>query len=364
MKPAAYVAIVVAVVAVVVIGVQWWPPSPDSTPVDEPSEAATDAPPTDPAPPDDAPEPEEAAPDPSDGVDVPDGGTVTLADLGLALVVIDDDTIAFHSPDGTRQTLTGPVDGAGQLRIVVDGHGGVVWQPVDNAADIMRTDTTGDTGVLLSPADGEHLALVGSDHASGGVLVVRTRGTEMSDMTGDLLAVPVDGQQPYVVRADFTGWESGLSFAVHHDDRVFYGLFDAAFEGVFVSPPDGEPTLLLEAGEISGEYVRGVAMVGDGTTGIALIEAAAGFPDLAEVRLLVADLASATVTSEVAVPLDLGADEPWHVVRDVSAHGQLILINRYAQGQWLAPLVHDLASGHWAVLDDVKGRALFVQPER
>lgn len=94
----------------------------------------------------------------------------------------------------------------------------------------------------------------------------------------------------------------------------------------------------------------------DPTAGVALIERAAGYPEQPTARLLLVDLPGEEVTAEVEVPLQLG-DDTWNVTRDVSAAGSWVLVNRFAEGRWLEPLVYNRDSGRWAALTDVEGRA-------
>ncbi len=320
---------------------------------DQPAEDSPAPPPTDT--PDAEPPSGEA---PSFGTD----GSVTLSELGVDLVVLGaDGTLEVLTSGGDRRVLADDLEHASELRLVVDGQGGAVWQPVDNAADIVHVDSNGQSRVLLSAEPDERIALVGLDRDSGSVLVVHAVGTNPDDTVGDLVAVGLDGGEATVMREGIVAWESGIGTAAYSVGVLLYGLFDAAFEGLFVWPDDGEPALLLEAGEMTGERIRGIAMV-DVSTGVVLIETAAGFPDLPAARLLLVDRVRGEVVTELPVPLELGAEESWHVPRDVSAAEGFVVINRYAEGAWLAPLVHDVASGGWAVLDGVDGRGLLSAP--
>ena len=290
-------------------------------------------------------------------------GPVDWLELGVDLIVLNGDgTLEVLTADGDRRVLADGLPDATALRLAADEQGGVVWQAVDNSADVVHVDSRGQANVLWPVGPDERIALVGFDEGSNSALVVRSVGTNPDDTTGDLLAVPLDGGPPTVVREGITAWESGISFAAIGPRTLLYGLFDAAFEGVFVWPDGvGEPALLLEAGELTGEYIRGVT-IADASTGVVLVEAAAGFPERPAARLLLVDLDRGEAAKELPVPADITEGDPWHVPRDVSAAGGFVLINRYAEGTWLAPLVYDLASGGWAVLDGVNGRAFLHGP--
>lgn len=347
--------LLVLVVAALVVSALW--PRSDGNGDPGPTDPTEEPPPEEPPPGEEPPteEPPVEEPPPEEPTLPPDG-SVTLADLGLAAIVVDDDgTIRIVSPDRDERVVTDDVEVPRDVRVVPDGQGGVAWQELDNTADVWHADAAGEPSVLLSPAEGELLALVGADPTGDGVLILRTRGSTPDDMTGDLLSVPLDGSEPAVVRDAITAWESGLKSAAVSNDTLLYSLTDAAFEGAFVWPAGGEPVALLEGGEMTGEYTRGVG-IPDATTGVVLVETAAGFPDEVGARLLLVDLAAGEVLDEVEVPLQLGAEDSWHVPRDASVVGSLVLVNRYAEGTWLAPLVHDLASGNWAVLEGVGGR--------
>ncbi len=292
---------------------------------------------------------------------LPADGVVTVADLGVSVVVTGaSGQVEIVAPDADRRTLTTGLPDPTRLRLAPDVLGGIVWQEVDNTADVRRVDGDGHVSVLATRTEGESLVFVGVDHETGGALVVRTLGTEPDDMTGDLVSQPLEGGPHTVLRPGITGWESGLTFAAHGADVLLHGLYHEAFEGAFVWPDTAaDPTTLFEGGELTGEYVRGVTMTVERATGVVLIETAAGFPEMPTARLMVVDLTNLTVTAEVEVPLDLGLEDTWLVPRDVSVSGGLLLVNRHAEGTWFAPLVHDLDSGHWAVLDGIEGRAVF-----
>ncbi len=326
----------------------------DPMPGDQPAEQPPDAP--------DSAENDE----PADEPELPSDGTITVAELGTELIVVSaSGVVEAISADGASRTLTDEfadeLAGTDRPRLVPDRNGGFIWQPLDNAAEVAHVNADGHSRSILSVGDDERIALVGVDHTTGAALVIRTTGNEPDTAQGDLLGVPLGTDPPQTLVTAMTGWESGLSFAARYAEDVLYGLYDAAFEGVFVLRSASEPTLLLEAGEITGEYVRGVTIANafDGqhpTAGVALIERAAGYPEQPTARLLLVDLPDEEVTAEVEVPLQLG-DDTWNVPRDVSATGSWVLVNRFAEGRWLEPLVYNRDSGQWAVLTDVEGRA-------
>lgn len=300
----------------------------------------------------------------------PDGATQSgrsgVADLGRVVAVARDappagggGTVVLLAPDGSGSEirLTTPTPSA--VTWFPDDRGGVVWQ-ADGPSSIRRATSDGET-TLLAGADAEGLAyrLVGVQDGGDRVLVERRRGTSPTEATSDLLGVPVDGGAPEVVAAAVGGWESALTHAAALEGAL-YALDVEASQHTVVDPPDGDPVTVFRGGDATGEYVRGMAL-GPGSDGFVLVESAAGHPDRPDARLLRIDLADPHVTAEIDVPLQHGIGDRWAVPSDVSVADGHLLVNRDAEGEWLRPLVLDLATGAWSELD-VVGRARLGPP--
>lgn len=298
-----------------------------------------------------------------DDTDAPGHATISIAELDADVFVARGDEagqVEVFSPDGDQRTLPLEPPPASAPRLVPDGMGGFAWQPSDEGegSSIRHVDGSGVASVLVSASDPqERLALVGrADRA----LVTRVEGSTPDDTSGELLSVPFDGGEPVTVRDDVVGWEDDIELAAGHE-ILLYARSAGASSSAVVDPPASEPVTVFEGGEADGEYVRGVGATGP-DIGVVLVERAAGFPDHPEARLLLVDLSDAAIIEEVEVPLQLGAEDSWHVARDVSTHDDFVLINRDAEGTWLAPLVYDLGTGAWSVLEGVEGRAALARP--
>lgn len=287
--------------------------------------------------------------------------SVTVTDLGRTVAVAQpgDDggtRIELHRPDGTTSTIQLPSADPSGAWWFVDAEGGVVWQASDAGSPaVVRTTPDGDTTLVEAVIDdtAERYQLVGLTDG-GRVLVEHRRGGDPDDMTADLLAVPFDGSTPEVLAVEVGGWESGIIHAAADPESRLYSLSAEASQYAVLDRADGTRTTVFEAGEPTGEYLNGVAIT-DAGTGIVLVETAAGYPDLPRARVLVVDLTTSKVTDEIDVPLQSGIGDTWNVPRELSHAGDHVLVNRYAEGDWLTPLVLDLDARRWAVLD-VTGR--------
>lgn len=312
------------------------------------------------------------SPEPGSGTPAP---VVGAADLDMAVLVVDvvgdggELGARQLEPDGSERAIGlegATLDEFGAFpRVFADGDGGAVWQASGRtgSSPIVRTGADGTTTVLVEGTEdhSESRWLVGVDVFTepARVLYERRSGTTPDDATGDLLSIGVDGGDPHVLIPDISGWESGVGEAVAREDRVLYSFGAEGWHGAFIGGPVGDPVMVLDGGESTGEYAQGVGLSSD--VAAILVERAAGFPDVPEASLLLLDTSELRQVAEVAVPLLLGEEDSWLTVRGLSMTGRFILVNRYAEGAWFRPLVYDLEARTWSVFE-VPGQARFAMP--
>lgn len=298
----------------------------------------------------------------------PQTNKLQVSDLDRVVAVAEDapspegeGRIKLLSPDGSESEIRLATSTPSAVTWFPDDRGGIIWQAPDEASSrVLHEASDGQTTVLAEASgEGDVYRLVGVQDGGVRALVERRTGTTPNDTTADLLAVPLDGDDPEVLAAGVGGWESGISQAAAIE-LLLYGFSVEASQFAIVDRPDGDPVTVFQGGDATGEYVAGVAL-DEGQDGFVLIESAAGYPDHPDARLLQVDVANGRVTGEIDVPLQQGIGDMWAVPRDVSVAGGHLLINRDAEGEWLRPLILDLATGSWAELD-VAGRARLGPP--
>ena len=323
------------------------PPSADQPSADQPS--ASETPETDPP-------GDDSEPDVDAGIQ---DGVLAFEDLAADLFVLVADGGSFtvqHHPAGAAAVEEFSLDGApGRVGLVPDGRGGVVWQQDDDEGTgfgpILRSDAT--QGPTLID-DGEATRLVGA-HRSGGVLLERVTGSTIDDQTSDLVVHDTDTGDERTVAEEAGGWESGVIAAAATDNVAFYGAWVEAYEVAALVDAAGDVSGVFEGGDLTGEHVHGVGITRGPDLGVVLVEDA--LESAATSRLLLVDLALGEVTREVEVPADLGlddADSTGVVVRDVTAAGRFVVVNRQAGEAWVAPLVYDVEADAWGRLHDAQ----------
>lgn len=267
------------------------------------------------------------------------------------------------SSDGSKKRLPIESPMPSLVILVPDGLGGFVWQLSEQDAGpppIFKVDASGSATVLV-PGDDEMFTLVGADYALPGVLVTRRRGTAPENMTTDLLSISREDGERAVVARDIGGWESVVTHAAAMQ-TILYARTSSTSDEAVVKPSADDAVTVFEGGEATGEYIQGIDIATQPVTGVVLVETAAGYPDHPTASLRLVDLTGGSVRKDVAVPLQLGVGDSWLVPRDVSAANGHVLINRFAEGTWFAPLVYDLNSGEWMMLKGVEGRAVLAHP--
>lgn len=329
-------------------------PTADATviaPSTEPGETGSEASPTA-----SATEPTPGSSSPATGVAAP----ITVADLGRdVLVAVDGDggangEIEIRTPDGSSSRLPIATPMASSAVIVPDGDGGFAWQSGRgevSSGEITHVGADGTATVIFAaPKDtAESYRLVGGRDRE---LIVEhlTGGDSIDTASSDLLAVTFgDGADPEqeVLIEGIGGWESGVLSAARDGDEVVYAASAEASQFVTVDTVGGERDVLFEGGESTAEYADTVAS--DGSDGFAVVGGTA--EETAFARLLVIDLGARSLTREVDVPLGLGAGDTFSSATAISAADGRVLVNRSAEGSWLAPLVYDVDGDTWSVLE-------------
>lgn len=365
-------AAVAIVVAVVVTG-----GGPTGVVIDPPPMAETPDPtPTPPA------GPTEPAPDELDEIPPVDtSGWVTPTGLAADLLVVEADggepRVVRLGADGSTDALPladGVPNAAG---LVPDRLGGFAWQPDWQSAapaPVLHQDAEGAVTILDEGDDGP-TTLVGRDLGLDRPLAVRGEGSTPEDTTADLLALSAGGSGPgtTMVRAGVGAWETGIFSAAAMENAV-YVQFVEAMQNVVLDPPDSDPLVVFEGGELNGEYPRSVGFVESTGQALALVERGTAFGDEPHARLLVIDPVAGEIVEEIDVPLGLGLAEGATVdllprVPDISVQGDHVLVNRRTDEAWLPPIVHDLGDGEWSLLEHrdggrVTGRAFLAPPSR
>ncbi|MBS3942227.1 MAG: hypothetical protein KG028_14810 [Actinobacteria bacterium] len=289
-----------------------------------------------------------------------DGGTPTVTRLGA-----DGSQGGFDLEDGVPN----------EAGLVPDRLGGFTWQPDWQSADpapVLQRNAEGAVMILDEGNEGP-TRLVGGDLGLDRPLVVRREGSTPEDTTGDLLAISGGGTGTGVtlVREGVDAWETGVSHAAVMEIAI-YAQYVEAMHNVVIDPPDGDPVVVFEGGELNGEYPRGVGFADSTGQAVALVERGTAFGDEPFARLLIIDPVAAEVVEEIEVPLGLGLAEGATLdllprTPDVSVHGDHVLVNRRTDGTWLPPIVYDLDDGDWSLLEHrdggpVTGRAFLAAP--
>lgn len=177
-----------------------------------------------------------------------------------------------------------------------------------------------------------------------GLVTHRTGGGNPDTANSDLLRIDREGTTELLVER-VGGWESGLSEAVAMETILYSGGGEGS-EWVHHVTPEGEITTVIEGGEMNGEDIEGVASIGGGQWAV-LVVTPAGFPDLAEARVLIVDDTGA-ITQTIDVPVDLGTST-WNVPSWISGNAGHLLVNRYAEGPYIEALVLNVTTREWSV---------------
>lgn len=344
----------------------------------EPRPDVAQSPDPTPTPSDTASESAEPTPEEGQTTEEParDGWTVPANLRSDVLVVAEEGgtpQVVRLGADGSVRDLLLEDGAPGTTGLVPDGQGGFVWQPDWQGAGsvpVLHMDAEGEVRTLVERSGDDTITLVGWDHGLGRPLVTEQTGTGFDDMTADLLAVPLDGGESEVVRSGVGGWETGVVAAAVLETAI-YDRYAEAMQFVVIDPPDGDEQVAYEGGETTGEDVAGVGILDDSGTGVALVARMSGLENEPAARLLFVDLATGGITDEVDVPMEQGFENgeawPGTVARDVSVANGQVLVNRWFEGGWVAPLVYDAASGEWSDLEHreggpVVGRAVLAPP--
>ncbi|MFA9446937.1 GerMN domain-containing protein [Egicoccus sp. AB-alg6-2] len=353
---------------------------------DGPSGLIIDPPPPVAESPDPAPTPsvdstESAEPPPGERGEPPEAadasGWVEPSGMAADVLVIEADSgtsaVTRLAADGSLEEFELEAGVPNAAGLVPDGDGGVAWQPDSesmDAAPVLHRDAGGETTTLAAAEGPGEIQLVGWDLGLVRPLVTERSGSGFQDTTADLLAVPFDGGDAEVVREGVGAWEMGVSHAAVLETAI-YAQYVEAMHNIVIDPPDGAPVVVFEGGELNGEYPRGVGFVESTGQAVALVERGPVFGETPSVRLLIIDPAVAEVVDELEVPIALGLadgamEELLPQAGDLSVRGDHVLVNRRADGAWLPPVVLDVGSGTWSLLEHrdgglVTGRA-FLAP--
>lgn len=271
---------------------------------------------------------------------------VDAAALGQSIATATDDSSAvlFRHPDGTSDRVELGASNSGSAAWF-PADGGLWWQDRGNdigTAPVHFTDVEGRTTVVVDATDGsaERWTLVGAG------LATRSNGGGFETASDDLLRLSLDGAAT-VVRTAVAGWESAVTEVVGSQDLLWSLVVEAGSYAIH-SPSSGDSVMVYEGGESSGTFVQGVTQTADGLRAV-LATPGGSFPEFPESHLLLVDLDGAII-DDLTPPADLGTDT-WNEPRVISGGDGHILVNRYAEGRWLAALVLDLESRTWSVLD-------------
>jgi hypothetical protein len=307
-------------------------------------------------------------------------GTVSLGDLGVEVFVVGPTESAFgdvvprvdrHRPGSTTLPLEIEAGFPGAAGLVPDGEGGFAWQPDWQSAEpapVLHHDRRGEVHTLFEADADQTLRLVGPHDGTRAVLVSVGSGNDFDTATADLVSVPFDGGEPEVLVEGIGAWEQGVKHAVAVGDTVLYGEWVEAMERVVVRPAEGEPVVLFEGGELSGEYVRGVAVSAADDLGLVLVTGTAddGRPTA---RLISIHLSAGEVVGESDVPLDDADVEGFAPARatDLSTTDRYFLVSREFEGERAPAVVYDIARRGWATIRadagaDIAGRAFLAAP--
>lgn len=274
-----------------------------------------------------------AAPTPAEPASAP-LPTVTAADLGIDVVLrpsADPGAVTVLRSDGTGTSLRLTPAPRGEVTVVPDGAGGVVWQQAGGGA-IRRLTSAGEASTVIASAGSLSAPwrLVGFGEAEA-LLVTSGDPTDAMGSRAGLVGVTLFDAPARTLSRDDRA--SDITMAAAIEDVLYVRSGPAADEVVLAGPVRAPQTVLTAA---AGD-VLGVAY-GEGEAAYVLLGT----------RVVAIDGASGTVREHIEIPVGDG-----EAAGPLSTRAGHVLVNRRSAEGWLAPLVLDTASGSWAVLDAV-----------